>query len=461
MSRVPEAIEIFKKRKKFYKSIEFRVAAVCHEDSWYNARTKILLSHDQPTGLTRRMIDTGNFLILFESISADKFPDLLEKIDRDEVEVEGAKINFFAETQHNLQFDSWPHKSSERAKERWNIDWPLDVFKWSVRHKLQNEMSHIFENINLRLNTYDPPYQNVFEVVREFLELHEYSFREYDGRDSECYILLPDYLTIENSILRGNRLDIEVKFHALMNPSDLQLNLIARGKEVKRLQKTFRRNQVQKCGDFSSVKTSLTLEDTSDVQMYLFQKSRKNEGPSVRKDISNLKSAINLRYMANEIFGANTEKLKRWLHGSGKQKSDDFEHAVSILFHLCGFSTEWLDRGNLVADGPDILAFCSKPRSLIVGECKTDVFGWKELRKLKDRAKQLCQELKIDTYPVMITCIEQNDIDETARNKAQSESMRILSAQELQEMLRIALREGKPRDVLDKYFQYPLKHTHK
>ena len=461
MSKVPEAIEIFKKRMKFYKSIDLRIAAIRYENSWYNVRTRILLSHIKPTGLTRRVIDVGNFVIFFESLSADKFPDLLKDIDHDAVEVEGVKLNFFAEVQHNLTFESWYDKSSERAKERWNINWPLSVFKWSVQHKLQNEIFSIVENASLRLNTHDPAYENIYEVVREFLGLHEYLFREYQGRESECYILLPDYLTIENSILRGDRLDFEVKFHPLIDSNDLRLNLISRGRKVRRLQKKFTRKQVQKSGAFNSIKASLNLKDTSDVQMYLFQKSRESEGPSVRKDISNLKTAINPRFMANEIFGANTEKLKHWLHGLGKRKSDDFEHAVSILFHISGFSAEWLDRGNLGEDAPDILAFCSEPRALIVGECKTDVFGWKELRKLKTRAMQLCQELKIDTYPVMLTCLKQNDIDETTRKKAQSETMKILGSQELEEMLRIALRGGKPRDVLNRYFHYPLKRAPK
>ena len=461
MSQVSEAIKIFEKRRKFYKSIDVRIAAINQEDSWYNVRTRVLLSCDKATGFIQRKINVGNFMILLENISADNFPALLETIDRDELEVDGVKINFFDEKQHSLSFESWYRKSSERAEERWGIDWPLDVFKWSVGHKLQNEMSRILDDVSLRLNTYYPPYQDVYKAVREFLGLHEYAFREYDGRESICYILLPDYLTIKNCRLQGDQLDFEIKFHPLIDPSDLRLNIIGRGKTIKRRQETFNRNQIQKYGAFKLAKASLILKDTSDVHLYLFSKSRENEGPSVIRYVRNLKTTINSRLMANEIFGADIEKLTTWLHGLGRHRSErahNLEHAMTILFHICGFSTEWLDLRKMAEDAPDILIFCPEPQALIVGECKTDVFGWKEMRKLKDRAKKLCQELKIDTYPAMLTCIQPNDIAEQTMEKARNESITILSTQEIDEILKMASRGRGASEVLRRYFQYGLKY---
>jgi len=462
LSKVPEAIEIFKKRKKFYKSIDVRIAAIKWEDSWYNVRTRILLSYDKATNLVQRKIAVDDFMILFESISADNFPTVLETIDRDEVQVDGIKINFFAEKPHTLSFEDWYRKSSERGNERWSIDWPLDLFKWEVDHKFQNDMSRILKSVSFRLNCYDPPYEDVYKVVREFLGMHEYEFREYEGgRYSICYILLPDYLAIRNCRLQGNQLDFEIKFHPSIDPSDLRLSVIAGGKTIKRRQETFKRNQIQKDGVFKSVKASLVLENAADVQLYPFLKSRENEGPSDIRYVRNLKTTINSRFMANDIFGAGAEKLATWLHGLGKHRSErsqNFEQAVTILFHICGFSTEWLDHRNLGEDAPDILIFCPEPQTLIVGECKTDVFGWKEMRKVKDRAKKLCQELKIDTYPAVFTCIEPNDIDKETREKASDERITILSAQEIDEILKMALRGSEAHHVLKTYFQYGLKY---
>jgi len=395
-------------------------------------------------------------MVLFKNISANKFPTLLKNIDRDEVEVDGMKINFFAEKEHSLRFED--HQSSEWASERWSIDWPLELFRWSVNHKFQNEMQRILRKVSLKLKTYDPPYEDVYKAVRGFLRLPEYEFREYAGRDAISYILLPDYLAIKNCELQGDKLNFEIKFHPSIDTGDLRLNIIARGKKTKQSQEAFSKNSIQKYGAFRLARGSLTLENAADVQSYVFLKGRENEGPSDNRYVRNLKSTINSRFMANEILGASVEKLTTWLHGLGRNRSDDFEHSIAILFHICGFSTEWLDRGNLVEDAPDILIFCPEPQALIVGECKTDVFGWKEMRKVRDRAEILCQELKVDTYPVMFACIEPHDIDEQTRQRALNESITILSAQEIDEILKMTLRGSRARDVLKRYFQYGLKY---
>lgn len=319
MSKVAEAVEIFNKRRRFYKSIDARIAAVKLEDSWYNVRTRILLSCDKATDVIERKIDVGNFMILFENISADNFPTLLETIDRDAVEVDGTEIKFFADQPHDLSLEDWFRKNSDRAIERWGIDWPLDVFKWEVGHKFQNDMSRILESVSERLNCYDPPYENVYRVVREFLGLHEYVFLEHEGgRSSVCYILLPNYLAIKNCQLQGNQLDFGIEFHPSIDTSDLRLNLIAGGKTIRRHQETFNRNQIRKHGDFKLAKASLNLEDTADVQLYTFLKGRENEGPSDKRYVRNLEITMNSRFMANDIFEASAEKLTSWLHGEGK-----------------------------------------------------------------------------------------------------------------------------------------------
>jgi hypothetical protein len=125
LSKVAEAVEIFNNRRRFYKSIDVRISAVKQEDSWYNVRTRILLSCEKTTDVIERKIDVGNFMILFENISADNFPTLLETIDRDAMEVDGTKIKFFADQPHDLSLEDWYRKNSDRAIERWGIDWRL------------------------------------------------------------------------------------------------------------------------------------------------------------------------------------------------------------------------------------------------------------------------------------------------------------------------------------------------
>lgn len=461
MSTASEAVEVYSSRRELFRSIDIRIAAVKHEDVWYNLRAVVLLSCDKVTNVTQRVVDVDNFMILCENVSAESFPALLDTIDRDEFEIDGIKIKFFAEQQHQLSRDWYlSRKSSDLAHEQWNMDWPLDGFRWEVSHKLRNDISRILDNVSRRLRCNDPPYEDVYKAVREILGLQEYALRDYDGGQySVCFVLLPDYLAIKSCRLQGNRLVYEVKMHSSINPSNLRLGIIAGGKTIERYQKTFNRNQIRKSGTFKLGKGNMKLRDIADAQLYAFLKGRESQGPSDTKYIRNLKIMANPRFLANSIFGADAEKLTIWLHGNGKQGSDDFEHAVAILFHLCGFSTEWLDRGNLAKDAPDVLIFSSEPRALIVGECKVDVFDWKDIRKLRERANRVFQEVGIDTYPTMFTSVKQDDVDMQTREKARNERITILASEEIDEILKMALRGSKPSDVLSRYFQQGLTHS--
>lgn len=93
--------------------------------------------------------------------------------------------------------------------------------------------------------------------------------------------------------------------------------------------------------------------------------------------------------MAYELFDEKFETLLEWLQGKGRAKSRNFEYAVTALLYLCGFQTEWIGHKGLVIDSPDIFAFSSKPRVMIVGECTIKVSNVNKLRDLKERAEQL------------------------------------------------------------------------
>lgn len=108
--------------------------------------------------------------------------------------------------------------------------------------------------------------------------------------------------------------------------------------------------------------------------------------------------------------------MLQWLRGeSRKEDSDSFEYAVATILHMCGFRTQWLDYNGLVQRAPDILAFCSNPEIVIVGECTTSMPDPNKYITLKERAGNLREELKMKVYPVMFTSVqmsssEQNEI---------------------------------------------------
>jgi len=455
LNQILKAIELYQKRRSFYRSVDIRIAAVNVENSWYNLRTKILLSYSETIDLIQRKIDVGDFVVFSGNIKADDFPTLLQNIDQDKFEVDGNKIDFFAGQNHDLSYDNWFRASSERSRERWNMEWPLDVFRWQVSHRFQNEMFRILENISLKLNCHTPPYEDASKAIRELLELHEYEFRQYDGgRESGCMILLPNYLAITKCRLEGNHLDFEARFHPSVDYHNICLNIIAKGKETQKSQILFTKKDVKQRQPFELIRKRIRLRDIADVQAYLFLKDRESEGPSDICFTRNLKATINPRFLAHETYDTDAVKLREWLLGDGKVRSDNFEQATTILLHACGFFTEWLGRKDLAQDAPDIVAFSPETQVLIVAECKTNVFEWKEIKKLKDRTKKLYQELRIDAYPVVFARVKPNEIDEEIRKKARNEDVTILTIQEMDELLKMALRGRGVRDVLNQYFQY-------
>lgn len=435
--------ELFHKRQKFYENIDVRIAAICHEETWYNVRTRVLLSSEKASNVTVKKIDVGNFIILHESIEADEFLNLLENIDNDALEVDGLKIKFFNGQTHHLHFEDWCSRNSERAKERWNIDWPLDLFEWRVDHKLRNELSYIFKSINQRLNCYNPPYEDVYEAVRENFGLPESYFSKHDGRDSICSILIPDYTAIKECTLKGTDFEIEVKFHNSINVDDLRLNLIARGKKTKKFHRDFKGVSVATYPPFKLIHKSLALEDIAEVIAYLFMKEREIDEPSDQRQTRNLKSTLNLRLTAHEAFDEGSERLLTWLEGEGKRRSRDFEYSVNALLYMCGFQTEWIGREGIFPDAPDIFAFCLEPQSLIIGECTIKIPDLNKVRDLKERAESLRQELKIEVYPIIFTCLE--NLGEAIEKEAQRNHITIINSDKLKDLFETALK-GQPTE---------------
>lgn len=440
--------ELFHKRRKFFESIDVRIAAINHEDTWYNIRTRILLSSEKASGVTERKIDVGNFVISYKSIVNDEFLKLLDNIDNDTLEVDGLKIKFFNGQKHHLYFGDWCSRNSERAKERWNIDWPLDLFEWRVDHKLRNELSNIFKNINQRLNCYNPPYEDIYKAVRENFGLPEYYFSEHNGRDSICSILIPDYTAIEKCKLEGNNFVVEIKFRDSINVEDLRLNLIARGKKTNKFQIDFKGIPIETYPPFKWIRKPLVLEDVAEVNSYLFMKGGEMDGPSDQRQTRNLKSTLNLRLTAHEVFDEGAETLLTWLRGEEKRdRSRRFEFAVTTLLYMCGFQTEWIGRPGWAQEAPDIFAFCFEPQALIIGECTTKVPDINKIRVLRERADSLKEELKIEIHPMLFTCLK--SLGDAVEKEARENWITTINSDKLKELFESALKGRPPKEALN------------
>jgi hypothetical protein len=446
MNKIPEAIEIFNERQKFYKSVDLRTAAVNCDNSWYNIRTRILLSADESPGLCEKTIDVEDFVLINERLKADEFGSLLQKINTGQMEMYNLTINFFTYPPPPLNVQDHYRGNSLESKERWNIEWPVDMYEWEQNHKLQNQLSDIFKVIDMQLQRFDPPFKDVEEAIIDLLGLPKYHFQKHYSRDSRCSILLPSFIAIESVKLEGNEFKIIARFHEKIRLEDLSLSVIGYGRETYRHQENFEQAEVETFSPFVRVSTSFKISDVADVQLYLFSKQMEKCGHSDQRSTRNVKSALNPRVASHEVFDPASAKLLQWLGGKAKRDvKNSFEYSVTTLLHMCGFRTEWLDFHGMAQDAPDILAFCEEPELVIIGECTQEIPDINKYKSLKERTEKLHHHLRINTCAVMFTSLNAS-YDE--QNEAWKYDVSFVGLDKLKELHDMATRDKPLRDTL-------------
>jgi hypothetical protein len=442
-----KCLELFKNRREFYEKIDLRIAALCHNQSWYNIRTKILLLAERASNISEKMVDVENFVIVHQRLNSDEFVKLLQDINTGNSEIQGLKINFFANPIPPLNLQHHYLRDSLRTKEMWNIEWPVNWYEWEQNHPLQNELANVFEETDLRLRRFNTPYRDVEEAVIDLLNLPKYHFQENYSKDSKCSILMPNFVAIESAKLEGSKLDITARFHESMHVEDIILSVIGYGRETSRFRENLKGGRkIVASPPFVRVNKSFEIKDVADVQLYLFSNKMDKNGVLDQRLTRNLKPILNSRVASHEVFDEGSARLLEWLRGEAKRDvKHNFEYSVATLLHMCGFRTEWLDYPGMTQDAPDILAFCSEPNLLIVGECTMILPDLNKYRDLKERAEKLQNRLGINTCAVMFTGTEAS-YDE--QGDASKYNVSFVGPKKLKELHDMATRGKTTREIL-------------
>lgn len=434
-------MQIFENRRAFYESMIVKIAAINYEGTWHNLVTLLLLSSEKASETIEKKVDLDDFFILHATKRADTFLEVLENLEKDSFELDGVPIEYFSKQTPPLRFEDRLSGSSSSAKERFQFEWPLYIFRWQQNHKLQNKLRNILEPISLRLNCYIPPYEDVYHAVREFIEVPEYYFSEYGSLYSSCDILMPEYIAIKKCNLEGNSFEIEAKFHNSINIDDLRLSLIVYGKTTERFHEDFKGITPKDEPPFKVANKTLTLKEAAEVKAYLFLKNREQYGSSDQVLIRNRKSTLNILLTAHAVFDEDSKGLRRQL-----SRRRDFEYAVATLLHLCGFYTE--RTGRLSGELPDILAFSPDKMALIVGECTTKAPEINKIMDLKKRANKLKRELKIDVYPILFTSVKRQDVKSGRPEAIAAPEATIVYFDRLERLYEMASRGRATKEIL-------------
>ena len=440
-----KCLELYEDRRDLYKIIDLKIAAVRHGQSWHNIRTRILPSAKGVPSRSDKIIDLEDFVIMHQKLNPSRFAKLLQDIKTNDFKIDGFKINFFNDQTPNLILEDHYRGDSLKARELWNIEWPVDWYNWESSHKLGNQLTKIFDEIDKKLRCYDPPYKDIEEATRELLELPNFVFRHTD-KSSRCSILLPNLTAIDHAKLEGRTLETKTRFHEAIDPEHIFLSVIDYGRETYRYRVNLKGGKIEKSPPYVSVSKSFKIKDVADAQLYLFSSKMKKYGYCDQRLVRNLKSILNPRVAFHEFFDESSGRLLQWLKGETKEYiADRFEYAVVTLLHMCGFRTEWLDYHGIAQRAPDILAFCPDPELVIIGECTTKMPDVNKYKTLKKRTDNLKAEFEADVYPVIFTSVQMRTNEQ---NEAWKYDVSLVTPKTLKKLHDMASRAKPLKEIL-------------
>lgn len=148
----------------------------------------------------------------------------------------------------------------------------------------------------------------------------------------------------------------------------------------------------------------------------------------------------NQRVAALNYLDRNLSILPDLLQGKGKDPAGDFEIAVCLLLHVCGFNAAPYALLARLSDGPDILAFAPNLPVVLVVECTTrEIDAGGKLSKLQRRAKELRSVLpETQVWPMIFSPVAQAQIAKTDFDKARREEIGVVASEDIDALLLLA-----------------------
>ena len=147
------------------------------------------------------------------------------------------------------------------------------------------------------------------------------------------------------------------------------------------------------------------------------------------------------------------EGLENFLESLLEENDKWFENKISILFHILGLSVGHY--GKIFKDNPDLLAFSNLNDWVLVVECterEPDINN--HFTKLATRTKLiLAGAQNIKAYPVLVTKFPRNMLNETEKERGAKEKVSVLTSDDFEPMLKLALEGPSQSKVLEKILE--------
>jgi len=200
-----------------------------------------------------------------------------------------------------------------------------------------------------------------------------------------------------------------------------------------------------------------TLELPRSVETVLLLLSYRGEEVDRLQVFRGAVSGVNPRMAAQEVVDPELKAFSQGLAGEGtgeqkKVRGKGFERSVLLLFHFLGFSC--VSTFPETTDSADVLAFTGVPGELVLIECTTDAPDLRnKIGKLSTRKRYYDQrQPPLNVIPVVVTSLSKEYVSPVDLERARKEGVTVLTASELQELMRVANRGETSATVLE-YFR--------
>ncbi len=422
-----------------WKSIDIRAqAATDQELGWRCETLRATLIHEdrQIPGPWMRPPAVPDFLVVHEYWPVTRLRDLVSMLESGELLISGEHLiakRPVGSGQHRPA--SYYVRTYDRtaASERYGLDWKTVVLTGWESLGSTPELQRARERVDAQLQAGNPPWDGVADVKRTFFGMSTDEAVRFDFMSWE--LVAPLFLRFGRCALDENKMSLEVQVGPTTNFAEIGISMmfLFGDQTVGRKRIEMGKSDIEADGD--SILVSEDLPETASGAMCVLTFR------DVAVDRKRLFKAGSLaetpQWLAFRALIGGADELSTALRTA--EGNDPFEHAVSTLLHLLGFTTGHYGQRTFGGDMTDLFAAHSGAEWFLVVECTTRQLDLAtKIAKLVTRAKEVARAMPGDVHPVLVTRQPRTDISDTVREDAAREKVVLVTGDDLDGLVQLA-----------------------
>jgi hypothetical protein len=417
-----------------WKSIDLRVVASRSGDRWIYGAVRAVLDSTDPSVPTRQDLPAiDGLLVAHERWDIRRLPDLLDSLSSYQLQVQGRTIAVEnANTSPPMSY-SFEQLSRREAVQRLGISsYTFYLQSWWAQQMIEGDLRL---TLDTKLRVGEHPWDGTEDLLRNFVGVSPNYIGPTPSKLVE--VIAPVSVWIADATFSGSDgMIVNVEKSPTLSGTELGLSSI--GYVAGEGQVRFRAFQKSVVDD-----THLTFKVTF---------------PKTVQSATAILTYHQLDVDSAKIFGKGKnprlvmlreDKPEDYLISLKDEKDKLFEDRVSLLLHFLGLSPGHY--GRAYQDNADIVAFSNSGDWALNVECTTrDIDLNDKLSKLATRTKLLAAYMSgVSVYPVLVTRFPRVLINETEKDKARVENISLVTADEFDTLMRMAIECAEVAKVRD------------